>query len=247
MFNCSSFPPYDCQIHIDIPRMSPESLVLQPKVTEVRATEWTKLENDSSAPTVSGTIDTHGHAIYHMLSEPYHRPFLDCFSWPLSCNRLSYCPKPHLFLSICLPISLLVRGADKSEMVRSWSGAHNIRKRSTRPPAKPISESSTSAPLTPRLHLPPNQRSQSTNCSVPLSVHAFVCIGLDKFSNLPVCFSVFFSLSLLLSLQIHIDIPRTNPLIPLFQQASVQEVSFYPNHSPQSLHMHACTHIHLLI
>lgn len=30
------------------------------------------------------------------------------------------------------------------------------------------------------------------------------------------------------SLQIHIDIPRTNPLIPLFQQASVQEVRLPP-------------------
>lgn len=28
-----------------------------------------------------------------------------------------------------------------------------------------------------------------------------------------------------LCLQIHIDIPRTNPLIPLFQQPAVQEVS----------------------
>lgn len=41
-------------------------------------------------------------------------------------------------------------------------------------------------------------------------------------ANLPVASCL--SFSFFLSPQIHIDIPRTNPLIPLFQQASVQEV-----------------------
>lgn len=42
LFNAFS-PHCCCQIHIDIPRMTPESLVLQPKVTEVRWTEQTGL------------------------------------------------------------------------------------------------------------------------------------------------------------------------------------------------------------
>ena len=35
--------------------------------------------------------------------------------------------------------------------------------------------------------------------------------------------------------QIHIDIPRTNPLIPLFQQPLVQEVSETPVTAAQCL------------
>lgn len=57
--------------------------------------------------------------------------------------------------------------------------------------------------------------------TVAPSVSVTVCIG-QICANLPVA-SVFV-FSLFLPLQIHIDIPRTNPLIPLFQQASVQEV-----------------------
>lgn len=75
VFN-SSFLPCYCQIHIDIPRMSPESLVLQPKVTEVRVTEQTELETQLNPPPVlSGTNPTHTHT-------------LDYFSWLSS----SHCP-----------------------------------------------------------------------------------------------------------------------------------------------------------
>lgn len=65
------------------------------------------------------------------------------------------------------------------------------------------------------------------------------------YANLPDA-SVFVSFfSLLLFLQIHIDIPRTNPLIPLFQQASVQEVRLPYSTTPPSPPTHSpppCTH-----
>lgn len=59
------------------------------------------------------------------------------------------------------------------------------------------------------------------------------------YANLPDA-SVFVSFfSLLLFLQIHIDIPRTNPLIPLFQQASVQEVRLPYSTTPPSPPTHS--------
>lgn len=78
-----------------------------------------------------------------------------------------------------------------------------------------------------------NQRHQSTNCS---SRYPFLSLSVMAKSVLTCpllqCLSFFF---LSFSLQIHIDIPRTNPLIPLFQQASVQEVR------PLQLHTHHLT------
>lgn len=137
----------------------------------------------------------------HTHSEPDYRPsWTFSFSWPLSCNCLSPPTKTHhLLSSVCLLILLLVCGADNSEMVRSRSGAHNTRKSVQRVRRQAYFRATDFCPPDAPPPSASNQGSQSTNCSVSLSVHASVCIGLDQFSNLPVCFSVFF-LSLSFSL-----------------------------------------------
>lgn len=90
LFN-SSFLPCYCQIHIDIPRMSPESLVLQPKVTEVRVTEQTELGTQLNPP-CSVSNKPHSQTHTHTLTD---RPpvrfglFQLAKLQPLSCIRLA--------------------------------------------------------------------------------------------------------------------------------------------------------------
>lgn len=80
------------------------------------------------------------------------------------------------------------------------------------------------------LLFPARRVSPSTTRSPSLSL----CNGCPESVLTCFCSCVsFLCVCVFSSLQIHIDIPRTNPLIPLFQQASVQEVR-RPHHSVHS-------------
>lgn len=223
--------------------MSPESLVLQPKVTEVRATEWTKLENDSSTlPVVSGTTHTH-RTCTRTLSPTTGPPGLSAGRCPATVYPRPPKPTTSSQVSVCWSCCSSV-----GQTTLKWYGQGPVRithaKAFNESAAKPISEPPTSAPPTPRLHLPPIKEA---NPLTALSLCQFMRLSVLALISFLTCLFAsvfFFSFSLLLSLQIHIDIPRTNPLIPLFQQASVQEVRFSPNHYPQSSHTRTHRRVH---
>lgn len=190
VFN-SSFLPCYCQIHIDIPRMSPESLVLQPKVTEVRVTEQTGLETQLNPPcSVRNKPHTHTH------SQTVRQSSLDYFSWLSS----SHCPASvwlpsdvSACLSCCSSVGqTLWNGVimcQHTEHMQTHPGAHvHVHTHVEDNLCSPFQSTD------PSLRLPSNQGNQSTNCSVTLSVP--LCVAQIS-ANLPVCFSVcFFSLSL---------------------------------------------------
>uniref|UniRef100_A0A3Q2C6Z2 TBC1 domain family member 22A n=1 Tax=Cyprinodon variegatus TaxID=28743 RepID=A0A3Q2C6Z2_CYPVA len=182
------------QIHIDIPRMSPENLVLQPKVTEVRC----------PGPRLQSAHDY------------FSRPVSSCRPasvWLPSDEsvRLLYCS------------SAGVDGLKWWKRGLSHTQTHSGITETSHYAKTPICTPETTAAFHFRAPKPQsdfNQEHQSTNCCAR-SVSVTVCNG-QICANLPVASCL--SFSFFLSPQIHIDIPRTNPLIPLFQQASVQEV-----------------------
>lgn len=128
VFNLS-LPCY-CQIHIDIPRMTPESLVLQPKVTEVRWTEQTVLWIQLLCP-VSNKLHTlrDSSPVWSGLFQLAQLQLLSCI---------------HLvpFWWIYLPVMLLICGADTLKWCECGPTDVNVYSY-LRPPLSPISEEIT--------------------------------------------------------------------------------------------------------